>query len=99
MKTFLRAILSKIPTLQVTNFPHSIFSKKSVAVFVLMTLMGAFSFQGYSQSISVPVITGAPVCAGATVTATFSVTNGASENFTSSTQYQAYLSDASGNSF
>src|SRR5688500_16582141 len=100
MKTFLRAILSQHFPFPVTNIPDSIFSKKSFALLVFMTLAGAFSLQVQSQSISVPVITGTPVCAGATVTATFDVTNGGAGNhFTNSTTYQAYISDASGNNF
>jgi hypothetical protein len=69
-------------------------------IFLLFIGVCFLQFSINAQSIGIPVVAGAPVCAGSNVTITFSVTNGGSaDHFTNATTYTVYLSDNSGSNF
>ena len=68
---------------------------------LFIVLLGMMPGGISGQSISVTSVTTTPVCAGSDVSIKFDVTNGSasSEYFTTSTNYQIYLSDGSGSNF
>ncbi len=71
--------------------------RKCIIIFISVFLL---KVGANAQAILVTGVSPNPVCAGSNVTVTFDVTNGgAGLHYNGSSSYQAYLSNAAGNSF
>src|SRR5688572_5571553 len=63
---------------------------------LIITFLFSFVSLTYSQSIAVNTITPTTVCAGSTITVSFTATNGNGLLFKNTTPYYAYLSQPGG---